>query len=160
MRVSLSRAESKSATNAIVLSGFPGIGKSSAFKQFPDSMADSDSSKFPKEGFPANYIEHIQGLLTQKKYILVSSHQEVRDAMRAAGIAFTCVFPDRSCKDEYMERYKERGSPEGFLNLLDKQWDNFIDGCEAEPNQIKMHPGAYLTDVLQFIEDNPGHYSF
>ena len=41
--------------------GFPGVGKTMYYmkKKGKVDVLDSDSSTFPKECFPSNYIEHI-----------------------------------------------------------------------------------------------------
>ena len=81
---------------------------------------------------------------------MVSSHKEVRDALVENGIEFTLVYPDKSIKDEYIQRYIDRGSPDSFINLLTKNWELWIDeldnqiGCD----KIKLKEGEYLSDVL------------
>lgn len=114
-----------------VLAGFPGVGKSTLFRDNPEAYADSDSSTFDKAGFPANYIAHIQNLLeTSDKTIFVSTHQEVRDALAEAVIPFVLVYPDASLKPNFMERYAGRGSPEPFLNLMHNQFEKFVEQCD------------------------------
>ena len=81
---------------------------------------------------------------------MVSSHKEVRDALVENGIEFTLVYPDISIKDEYIQRYIDRGSPDSFINLLRKNFELWIDeldnqiGCD----KIKLKEGEYLSDVL------------
>ena len=43
-----------------VYSAFPGVGKTTYFNTTDRNVLDSDSSKFDKKHFPANYIEHIE----------------------------------------------------------------------------------------------------
>ena len=43
-----------------VYSAFPGVGKTTYFNTTDKNVLDSDSSKFDKKNFPANYIEHIE----------------------------------------------------------------------------------------------------
>lgn len=139
--------------HAPVISGFPGVGKSTLVNSLPFA-SDSDSSKHPKEGFPANYIAHIKSLLGKWNPILISSHQEVRDAMAEAGLPCTIVVPALYLKDAYMERYKGRGSPEPFLKLMDAQWDNFVNSClnDVRFNKIILiEPDVNLADVYTEI---------
>ncbi len=109
----------------IVVSGFPGVGKSYYVSRgegsdyMPQGFAiDSDSSTFDKSNFPKNYIEHIKSNIGKVKIIFVSSHKEVRDALVDAKIDFTLAYPYANLKDEYIERYKERGSDDGFINYI------------------------------------------
>ena len=45
--------------SSIIISGFPGLGKSVLYKENKVNYSDSDSSKFSKKNFPENYIKHI-----------------------------------------------------------------------------------------------------
>ncbi|QIN99774.1 hypothetical protein vaffelhjerte_154 [Salmonella phage vaffelhjerte] len=131
-----------------VISAFPGCGKTYFTKCFP-RVLDSDSSKFQKDNFPANYIEHISQAIEEGKLILVSSHKEVRDALHAAGIDFILLYPERELKEEYLARYKERGSPDSFISLLDSKWDEWITSCECDPAiSIPMESGEFITDLV------------
>jgi hypothetical protein len=123
---------------------------------------DSDSSNFSwaiengekvrNPEFPANYIEHIKENIGKYKYIFVSSHEEVREALFDACIFFYLVYPEDRRKEEFLQRYVDRGSPEGFVNLISNNWDkwqkemSFIDhGCE----KIRL--------VLDNLEDELNH---
>ena len=137
----------------MIISGFPGIGKSHFFKTCPDSLVccDSDSSTFPKDDFPSNYIRHIKEKMADTDILLVSSHQEVRDALLENGIGFTLVYPEAGLRDEYLERYRNRGSDDGFLKLLLKMWHQWIADIEQEDNplckKVLLGPGKYLSDL-------------
>lgn len=134
-----------------ILSAFPGVGKSHfASSNSELVVSDSDSSKFPKDGFPQNYITHIQSLIGNVDYALVSSHDNVRQGLVDAGLDFTLIYPDMSEKDVYMERYRERGSPEGFLTLMDSKWNDFVQSCAEQTGckHIVLKDGQYLSDVI------------
>ena len=144
-----------------VISAFPGVGKSFIFKNNKDKneiILDSDSSKFSwnKPGernpdFPNNYIKHIQDNIGKANKIMVSSHKDVRDALVNNKIQFTLVYPDRSLKDEYIERYSKRGNDEKFIELLKKNWDSWIDELEQQTDcdKIVLKTGEYLGDVIK-----------
>lgn len=138
-------------STAKVISGFPGVGKSSYVKKNKD-VQDSDSSKFDKAEFPQNYIQHIKKCIADGKTVLVSSHKDVRDALIKEKINFTLVYPDKSLKDEYLKRYTERGSPASFITLLDKSWDEWIDQIESISSKYvtkkKLKAGQFLEDVI------------
>jgi phosphosulfolactate synthase (CoM biosynthesis protein A) len=134
----------------IIISAFPGCGKSHLFRNKGEkNILDSDSSTFDKSNFPQNYIQHIKSNIGSADLILVSSHKEVRDALVENGIDFTLVYPNRQIKDEYIKRYIDRGNNENFVNLLQKNWDNWMNeldeqiGCE----KVELKTGQYLSDV-------------
>jgi hypothetical protein len=97
--------------------------------------------------------QHIQDPKVDK--ILVSSHKDVRDVLLKKGIPFVLVYPNREIKDEYIQRYKDRGNNDAFVDLLEKNWDNWMDEMDGmeSPNgeklyKVKLGKGQYLTDVI------------
>jgi hypothetical protein len=82
--------------------------------------------------------------------ILVSSHKDVRDALVKKGIPYVLVYPNRDIKDEYIKRYKDRGNNDAFVDLLDKNWDNWMDEMDNQEgcSKVKLGSGQYLTDVI------------
>lgn len=143
--------------STLIISGFPGIGKTYIAKEEP-FVLDSDSSKFSwlakgvrNPEFPENYIRHIKNSIkVAPPYyaILVSSHKVVRDALVAHGIKFTLVYPARGIKEEYIQRYKDRGNEGAFVKLLEKNWDSWMDELETQEGctYIRLNTGQYLKD--------------
>lgn len=165
----------------LLISAFPGTGKSTIHKNAEEHglikchiavdketgevtrdiprtpgvrVFDSDSSLFPKDNFPANYIAAIKETieLCPHVVILISSHEEVRDALKAAGLEYDLVYPNQSLKDEYVQRYVQRGSPEGFVRLMDDRWEQFILSCSSDViPEMCMHQlgeGQGVYDVM------------
>lgn len=54
-------------------------------------------------------------------------------------------------KKEMVQRYIDRGSPTGFVELIKNNWDNFINGMKNDPcpNKIELKPGEFLADVIE-----------
>jgi hypothetical protein len=147
----LKKFNEHSSVKTIIISAFPGCGKSHLFRNKGDKqILDSDSSKFDKSKFPQNYIDHIKSNIGLADMILVSSHKEVRDALVDNGIEFTLVYPNKDIKDEYIQRYIDRENEEKFVELLKKNWNIWIpeleqqNGCE----KIELSSGQYLSDVV------------
>lgn len=115
-----------------IIAAFPGSGKSYSHNLRKQISLDSDSSLFSwvyENGvktrnpiFPQNYIEHIKENIGKYQYIFVSTHKEVRDALKDNCLFFYLVFPGFGAKEDYIKRYRERGSSEEFIQLLDKNW--------------------------------------
>lgn len=144
--------------NATVVSAFPAVGKSYIFDKMKleKEVYDSDSSTFDKSDFPNNYITHIRSLMLdgKKKLILVSSHEEVREELVKNNIRFYLIYPDASLKDEYMERYRSRGSDENFIKMMDEKFESFVESCDTMESdlisKIKItEPNTYLGDIIQ-----------
>jgi hypothetical protein len=148
-----------------IISAFPGTGKSYYHNKYKETTLDSDSSNFSwikdNEGnntnqrnpeFPRNYINHIKENIGKYKYIFVSSHKEVRDALLNECLFFYLVYPDDRRKDEFIQRYKNRGNDENFIKLVSNNWEEWLkelwfleDGCK----KIEM--------VLDNLEDELNH---
>ena len=134
----------------LVVCGFPGIGKTHLFNNVDFKILDSDSSTFDKDNFPKNYIDHIKVNLDKVKIILVSSHKDVREELIKEGIKFVLIHPYPSLKDSYIERYKERGSSERFINLISENWDSWMVEMIKDDRlcSLLLKDGEYLSDVL------------
>lgn len=140
-----------------VVAGFPGVGKSVLFKNSNLNVLDSDSSKFSwiepgvrHPDFPQNYINHIKVNIGVADIILVSSHDVVRKALAESGIEYYLVYPDISLKEEYLDRYRQRGNDEKFIALLKSKWEEFILSIEEKtfPTLLKLSSNQYLSDVI------------
>lgn len=145
----------------IIISGFPGVGKSEFAKRSSLKVADSDSSTFDKAFFPDNYIQSIAMAYhhSDVDYILVSSHKLVRDALVAEGLPFHLAYPsheDQKC--DYLERYILRGSPLPFLKLMAESWEDFRIDCERQEGceHVRMSTKSCLTDMIPYIKRGLG----
>jgi hypothetical protein len=139
--------------DTLLCAAFPGTGKTTMFNKCAGTkkiILDSDSSKFNKDQFPQNYLQHIKDNIGKADIICISSHKEVRDALVAKGLAFTLIYPNRSTKDEYVARYKDRGNSHQFIELVEKNWDSWIDECEEQKGckHIILPSMIFVGDVL------------
>lgn len=151
--------------NTKIISGFPGVGKTSLFnnEEFKAlQILDSDSSKFSwsepgvrHPDFPNNYMEHIKSNMGKVDIILVSSHEIVRKALVANGIPFIIVYPAKELKDTYIENYKGRGNDKAFIEFISNNWDSFLDDIVnldcALINKVELKKDEYLKSVLSHI---------
>ncbi len=147
-----------------IISAFPGTGKTMFYNANKEVTLDSDSSGFSwvrlcggekvrNPEFPVNYINHIKENIGKYEFILVSSHREVRDALKANCLYFYLVYPAQEDKEEYLKRYRDRGSPESFIRLLDENWDDWWRQCDFEDrcSLQRMCKGWYLENAINHI---------
>jgi hypothetical protein len=137
----------------MIISGFPGVGKSHSFKilsDIHDKVLDSDSSLFDKSQFPKNYLDHIEEKHKEGYLLFVSSHEDVRKGLEERGLDYILIHPKRELKDEYLERYRSRGSSVQFLELMENKWDDFIDSCELSNSKLvlKLDANEYMMDIF------------
>lgn len=134
--------------DTIIISGFPGVGKS-FLGEDNDDFIDLDSSRYAGEDRWQRYKERIEDALGIYKYIFVSSHQETREILNELGLKYYVVYPDKNLKEEYLRRYKERGSKEEFIDLMNNNFESFIDSIENNsPNGVKVK----LTKDSDFLK--------
>lgn len=149
---------------ASVVSAFPGCGKSYLFQSNSSRIIlDSDSIHFSwadeertvrNPNFPDNYMTHIQESRPESDLVLVSSHAEVRRAMLKKGIPYHLVMPEPACKEDWLNRLRQRGSPASFVALIDSNWDSWTSILPEELDynvQVsRLDSGQYLADILNF----------
>jgi hypothetical protein len=146
-------SENKPELYTVLCAAFPGTGKSTMYRRYAGSekiILDSDSSKFDKDQFPENYLQHIKDNIGKVDVICISSHKEVRDALVANNLPFTLIYPDKSTKDEYISRYTDRGNSSQFIELVEKNWGLWIDECEQQKGckHIVLPSMIFVDDVL------------
>jgi hypothetical protein len=143
---------------AMVISGFPGVGKSYVFKNNNGKykILDSDSSNFSwiekgvrNPDFPNNYIQHIKENLDKVDVIFVSSHEVVRNALKNNNIKYTIIYPNIYLKAKYLENYRNRGNNFSFINMINENWDKFIIDIMSDtyPNKIELSLDQYIKDI-------------
>ena len=156
----------------IVVSAFPACGKSYMYENFngnPYTMLDSDSSKFSwiyedglktdkrNPNFIEDYITHIKENIGKVDVIFVSSHTEVRKALRDNNIRYFIVHPSLSMKDEMIRRMKERGNDEKFIEFQEKNFEKFIFDVANDVNKSPLLTtlGAMSCIPYILVENKP-----
>lgn len=147
-----------------IISGFPGVGKSWLFenqKRLNRVVLDSDSSGFSwvskgvrNPGFPQNYIEHIKDNIGKVDIIMISSHDVVRNALKENNVPYIIVYPDASQKEIYINRYRQRGNDDKFIEFISSNWSKFISdiGQDNYPSHYRLPKGDTYLSYL-FIDD-------
>lgn len=104
--------------------------------------------------FPGNYIQHIKEKLGTCEYLFVSSHEEVRSALKAAGLPFTLVYPEKQCLAEWVGRHYMcglSGKNRFPIKTLIDNWYKWIEQCDLDDGascKIRLGFGQYLLDGL------------
>lgn len=128
-----------------------------------EKIIDSDSSNFSwikddngnntKErnpDFPQNYINHIKKKMETEDVIFVSSHDVVRKALKDNDIEYHIFYPDKSMKEEWIRRFKERGNDDGFIKFISSNWNSFINDIERDdyPTKHKLDNSGINTEGI------------
>ena len=150
----------------IIIAGFPGVGKStcaSIDNKFIDLessdfhwiySADIPSQKCKNPEWPQNYVDTIKTIANSTDdsqeyrdsiYIMCSTHKEVLTKLIENKLSFIIVAP--KSKDLYIQRYRDRGSSEEFINSLDEHWDEYMQDISSYTIPV-IYTDEYLGDIL------------
>lgn len=131
-----------------VIAGFCGVGKTTICND--TDIVELECYKFRGPDFPTNYVKAIIKARTLGKTVLISTDREVLLLLRDKGIKVTEVFPSKELKEEYLLRYKDRGSHSDFITTIDMYWDIWIQELmdNTTESSIKLHSGEFLKDVI------------
>ena len=163
--------------NTKIYSIFPACGKTWLYEHQEDydlKILDSDSSQFSwvyktrdaydyveplirkvrNPDFPNNYIKHIKENIGKYDCIFVSSHAAVREALDKESIEFTVVYPEQTCKAEWIGRcfIREQNGEDGCgAKVMYDNFDNWVLECvETGINhkEVVLGPREYLSDYF------------
>lgn len=156
----------------IIICAFPATGKTTAIANADDlgiSACDSDSEGYhwvdctlpsgerkERSDWPRCYMDHLLAMSLEYDLVFCSTHQEVRDALVAAGMYFVVVYPTSDQKSGYLDRVMNRHTGlHGTWGhaLMSKNWEAWLDGMRAQTGcaHIVLQAGQYLSDVLDQI---------
>lgn len=120
---------------------------------YKESEASKASFHDMRDEWPFNYYEALIEAYESGKYdiILVVPDLYVLTMLFAAKVPYTLVYPDRSLKDEYAERFEARGNNEEFMSIFIGRWDAFMDDFEAAmpTERIILQSGQYIGDAIE-----------
>lgn len=153
----------------IVVYGFPAIGKTTVCKKY-ENFIDLESSdyqwKFSEEqlkmtaeerkgldkvknpDWPYNYFYAIEKARKNYDYIFVA-FAGIEYCLKEK-ISYMRIFPTLDQKEDYIQRMRNRGNSEAFVEKMSANFENFINGCKNDKNSIniEMQKGEYLEDCL------------
>lgn len=119
---------------AILISAFPGLGKTYLYQHYKDRLKilDLNTERFEGDDFPGNYIAEVEKRLNDYDLILLSSDRNVRYALNDAGLDFDLFFPSKERKNELIEIYVTNRKSRDFIMNLDHNFYDIIDEIEVE----------------------------
>lgn len=138
---------------AKIIVGFPGIGKSFISKDPSNQFSWLNIHDEPgyAKGAEESFHEGVLVLAQQPGVLLLPAHRTVGEFLVKENLIFTSVFPKRILKEEYLRRYRVRGSSEGFVELVEQRWDQFLDNMwyhHGRCNHVELAEGQFLKDVF------------
>lgn len=159
----------------MIIAAYAGTGKSEFCKRYPSEAIDMICmpykyiNLFTKEvsegedikanmdlilrpNWENDYYEEIKRLNSKypERLIIVPTIKSIMRRLKEDEIPYTVVYPTRDCKEEYRERYINRGNNQSFLDVFIEGWDVMLDGLDCLGGTvIEIGEGQYLSDVIQ-----------
>ncbi len=130
-----------------IICGFAGIGKSYlALNQA--GFVDLESTPFEKDW--ALYVQVALHMQKNGYKVMLSCHKDLRKELKKRNAEYIVVIPKKEHKQAYIQRYKNRGNTQEFVELFEKNFEIFINEIKRDEANIleieqKQH---YLWDSL------------
>ncbi|MBR2969476.1 MAG: hypothetical protein IKC49_00275 [Clostridia bacterium] len=100
--------------------------------------------------YPNNYFKALEEAKNKYDYILISD--SICDSwLKENNIEYWQVYPNIELKQEYLERMKNRGNNQDFIDYQAKLWEEWVNGCKFDQyasKHIELKSGQFLEDVL------------
>lgn len=117
----------------MIICGFPGTGKSTMAKF--SQWVDLESTPFKKNWIL--YAEVAKHMSDNGYTVMVSTHEEMLNALEQIEVRYVVVIPPITDKATYLNRYSMRGNTYDFIRLLDENWEKWINEIVAKPTVLK-----------------------
>ena len=130
----------------IIIAGFSGIGKTTIARKYKN-VIDLDASEYaydekeflnidiekrkgevrnPNSNWPNNYIEAIKKAISDYDVILVWDREDIIEEYIKNKFDFMVCYPPKNDLDNYVQRYKNRGNSDKYIEMKLNQYDNRI----------------------------------
>lgn len=166
--VAAAAAAAAGSRRALIISGYTCIGKTFFCnnEELRSSLnlgevVDLDSSSYPRDNFPANYLEDIRRAADAPgapRVLLVSTFPGVATQLRREGYYVAQVYPDggADCRREWLGRLENReegGRDSRLYKLVSDNWDAWFEemGARDVSDSKVVSATDYLSNVIQEI---------
>lgn len=116
------------------------------------SKADPSYDLNPE--WPDNYIRAVSNQCHDYRYFIIPSDKSVLRGLQLLQIPYVLVYPGQEAKEEYRNRFVNRGNSEDFLNIFIDGWDRWMQILRYDSYGwcMELSSGKYLTDVKNDID--------
>ena len=134
-----------------IICSFFGTGKTYMNKNYPNYL-DLETYYFgDRKDLLAMAIK--DGSRAYGYNVLVACTKPIIELLQDNDLDFVAVLPSKDLKQEYLERFKKRGSPPEIIKGLENNFDKHIDEVmKLNCKKIILKSGEYLKDVIDQIE--------
>ena len=126
-----------------IIAGFAGTGKSTLAKNVAN-VVDLESTPFEKDW--KRYAKVARHMAKNGYTVLISCHKEIREELHDGYIV---AKPSASQRREYIRRYKSRGNNSNFVEIIDRNWEKFLELLPHESEYILVKNNLQETLIEQ-----------
>lgn len=161
----------------VVIAGFAGVGKTRAALALGECALDFTPTPFKyllggeppasgecealkatygvgdmNPGWPGNYAAKLVELYVscRYRYILIPPEPHILRALELTSIPYVLAYPRQDLKEEYLQRFVERGNGEEFTDVFIGCWDVWMESLRSRTPAfaIELGPGEHLLDAM------------
>ena len=147
---------------------FPGIGakyfeKNNLNKSIIAYANSPSNASYTHCRFPDGWVSRIKEMIYYNNvdYIYAPIHTSLREAIKEDkeldDVEKWIIYPDKSLKLEYIERYRERGDDQAYVTHMAEIWDEAIESIENEDkskfNLYKLKSGETMSDFIKIYDE-------
>ena len=147
---------------------FPGIGakyfeKNNLKKAIIGYANPLSDAGYTYCNYPDGWISRIKEMIYYNNvdYIYAPIHTSLREAIKEDkeldDVEKWIIYPDKSLKLEYIERYRERGDDQAYVTHMAEIWDEAIESIENEDkskfNLYKLKSGETMSDFIKIYNE-------
>lgn len=107
----------------MIICGFPGTGKTIMAKF--SKWVDLESTPFEHDWM--RYAKVAKHMSDNGYTVMVSTHEELMDCFELMEVPYTVIIPNKADMNIYIERYRQRGNNDLFIQKIVDNWDSWID---------------------------------
>lgn len=135
-----------------IIAAFCGSGKTYICEKTDTNAIEIEYWKYKGKGlfYEYEYILDIKKHFGTVDYIFIATDPEGLRLLHKEGFQITLVYPEIELRNEYLDRYINRDSPQDFIGVFMKYWKPWINELKELPfcDHIVLQKGKFLKDVL------------
>jgi len=109
--------------------------------------------------YPWNYVLEILKAEREYEYVLIPTAVNVIRMLNKLGRTVVLCYPTEEQKEDYRQRFLERGNSRDFLDVFIDSWEGFLGpfwNREVEGIHVPLQKGQFLTDARAAIDAAAG----
>lgn len=105
--------------------------------------------KLPNEHFVTDYVNAIEKEHLLEKIVLIACQPQVLEELEKRKLPYSMVTPTLENKDIFIDRYKQRGNNDSFVELMDSRFELFVNSILNN----KYADNIFILEGNQFLYD-------